>query len=70
MVSAERIPAPASYARTAAASYPRPSSPNVKVESEIVGAAKSIAITFDVLMFEKARLSNVADEPSNTKAPY
>ena len=70
MVKAERIPAPASYARTAAASYPRPSSPRVNVESRIVGAAKSSAMMFDVLMFEKARLSTTAEEPSKTSVPY
>ena len=70
MVKAERIPAPASYARTAAASYPRPSSPIVNVESRMVGAAKSRAMMFDVLMFENAKLSAVAEEPSKISVPY
>ena len=70
MVRAERIPAPASYARTAAASYPRPSSPMVNVESRMVGAAKSRAMTFDVLIFVNARLSAFVDEPSKIRAPY
>ena len=65
-----RIPAPAPYARTAAASYSLPSTPNVNVESFSVGAAKSTAKTLEVLMSWKESPVAVVDEPSKTNAPY
>ena len=66
----ERIPAPAPYARIDAAENPFPSLPTTKLEFEIIGAAKSIAKTFEVFMFRKERPTAFVEEPSNTKAPY
>ena len=65
----DRIPAPAPYA-CMAGPLVWASIPTVKVESEIVGDAKSSAIMFEPLISVNERWSSSGEEPSMISAPY